>query len=187
MSKVIKQMQMDALKATFKDVKDMVILSFHKVSCAAEGQFRASLRKKNIRVQMVKNSYTRRVFDELGLKIPAESPVWAGTTLFAWGPASVSELSRGIESELKDAKKAAGYKDKITTKGAITDGEVIPFEQATKLPTPQEALSKLLGQILGPAANLVAALQGPGGTVAGQVKTKGEGKEEGEAAPAQTA
>lgn len=187
MSKVIKQMQMDAIKATFQDVKDLVILSFHKVSCATEGQFRTNLRKKKIRLQMVKNSYTRRVFNDLGIRIPVESPVWAGTTVFAWGAGSVSELCRDIEGELKDAKRAPQYKDKISTaKGAITEGQVIPFEQAIKLPTRQEALSMVLGQILGPAANLVAAMQGPAGTVAGQVKTKGEEKEEG-AAPAEAA
>ena len=37
MSKVIKQMQMDALKATFKDVKDLVVLSIKGVNSQAEG------------------------------------------------------------------------------------------------------------------------------------------------------
>src|SRR5947209_6962044 len=104
MSKAIKQLQMDALKATFRDVRDLVVLSVKGLSCQADGQFRTALRKKKIRLQVVKNSYTRRVFSELGLNIPAESPFWAGTTVFAWGAGSVSELSRGIESELKAPK-----------------------------------------------------------------------------------
>src|SRR4051812_327436 len=150
MSKVIKQLQMDALKATFKDVKDLVVLSIRGVSSQAEGTFRTNLRKKKIRVQMVKNSYTRRVLSELGINIPADSPIWKGTTLLAWGAGSVSELSRGIESELRDVKRAVQYKDKLTVKAAIAEGEVITFEQATKRPTREEALSLLMGTILGP-------------------------------------
>src|SRR6185295_2032499 len=88
MSKVIKQLQMDALKATFKDVKDLVVLSIKGVNSQVEGTFRTNLRKKKIRVQMVKNSYTRRVLSELGIDIPVDSPVWKGTTLLAWGPAA---------------------------------------------------------------------------------------------------
>ena len=49
MSKVIKQMEMDALKQTFQDIRDMVILSASKLSCQQDTQLRAALRKKNIR------------------------------------------------------------------------------------------------------------------------------------------
>src|SRR4051812_40505706 len=133
MSKVIKQMQMDALRTTFGKVTDLVVLSVKGLSCTADGHLRTALRKKNIRLQVVKNSFTRRVFNELGLNIPAESPFWKGTTVLAWGAGSISELSRGIDGELKDAKKGAQYKDKVTVKGAITEGQVVAFDVAIKM------------------------------------------------------
>lgn len=182
MSKVIKRMQMDALKATFGGVRDLVVLSVKKLSCQADGQLRAALRKKNIRLQVVKNSFTRLVFKEIGLNMPDDSPVWTGNTVIAWGGSSVSELSRGIETELKDVKKAAQYKDKITVKGAIADGQPVTFEQAIKMPTRQEAIGRVIGLALSPASSIVSALQGPASGIAGQVKTVSEKKEE--AAPA---
>ena len=69
MSKVIKQMQMDALAGTFRDVRDLVVLSIKGLSAQSDNQFRAALRKKNIRLQMVKNSLARKVFTDMGLQI----------------------------------------------------------------------------------------------------------------------
>jgi large subunit ribosomal protein L10 len=80
MSKQIKQMQMDSLKNTFKDVRDLVMLSTTKLSCHNDHVFRSTLRKKNIRLQLVKNSLARRVFDEMGMKI---GKAWEGTTVLA--------------------------------------------------------------------------------------------------------
>ena len=46
MSKVIKQMQMDAIRKTFDGVKDMVVLSIQKLDSQADYSLRAKLRKK---------------------------------------------------------------------------------------------------------------------------------------------
>jgi len=135
MSKVIKQMQMDALADTFQGVRDLVVLGIKGLTAQADNQLRAALRKKKIRLKMVKNTYTRRVFDELGIRIPADSPYWSGTTVLAWGAGSVSELSRAIDTELKAPKTAAQYKDRVRIKGAIVDGMPTKFEDAIKMPT----------------------------------------------------
>jgi large subunit ribosomal protein L10 len=156
----------------------MVILSVKGVNALVDGQFRTALRKKKIRLQVVKNSYTRRVFKEMGLSLPDDSPVWSGTTVLAWGAGSVSELSRSIDAELKDVKKGPQYKDKVTIKGAIADGEAITFEQAKTRPTREEAIARVISLAMSPAANIVGALKGPASGVAGQVKTISEKKEE---------
>ena len=80
MSKQIKQLEMDALKKTFEGVRDMVAFSISKLDCHLNDQIRAGLRKKNIRLQMVKNSLARRVFGDLGIHAQAEA-FWAGTTV----------------------------------------------------------------------------------------------------------
>src|SRR4051812_15989301 len=119
MSKVIKQMEMDALRNTFKGVRDLVVLSAVKLDSLGEVTFRTALRKKNIRLQVVKNTLTRRVFREMDLHIADDSPYWKQPTLLAWGTSSVSELSREIETELKHPKHGPLYKDKVAIKGAI--------------------------------------------------------------------
>jgi large subunit ribosomal protein L10 len=189
MSKVIKQMQMNALKDTFQNVRDAVVLSIKGLNCQLDSSLRATLRKKNIRLQVVKNSLTRRVFDELGIRISADSPFWAGPTTLAWGPSSVAELSRGIDEELKKSKIAPQYKDKVVVKGAIADGQVVSFDLALKMPTRLEAIGQILSAILGPGSAIAGSLTGPISQVASQIQTIGEKKEEpaAEAAPAPAA
>jgi large subunit ribosomal protein L10 len=189
MSKVIKQMEMDALRSSFEGVRDAVVLSMKGLSCQLEGSLRATLRKKNIRLKMVKNSLTRRVFDDLGIHIGAESPMWSGPTTLAWGANSIAELSRAIDEELKKSKNAAAYKDKINVKGALAEGQVIGFDLALKMPTREEAIAQIVGMILGPGSAIVGCLTGPIAQVASQIQTISEKTEEaaGEAAPAPAA
>src|SRR5262245_46967512 len=114
MSKLIKQMEMDALKNTFKDVHDLVVLSVNGIDCQTDNKLRLTLRKKNVRLQVVKNSLTRRVFDDLGIKIDGSSTYWAGNTVMAWGAGSVAELSRTLDGEVQElVKKNPKLKDRV--------------------------------------------------------------------------
>lgn len=171
MSKQIKQMQMDALKQTFGDVRELVLLSVSGLSSTADNQLRANLRKKNIRVQMVKNSLARRVFAEVGIDVPEGSPYWAGTTWMAWGPESVAELSQELDRQVVRNKALA---DKIKVKGAITEGQPVSFATALTMPTRAQALGAIVAAILGPASQIVSQIIGPASQIAGQVQTVSE-------------
>jgi large subunit ribosomal protein L10 len=173
MSKVIKQMEMDALKTTFQDVRDMVILSASKVSCQADTQLRTTLRKKNIRLRVVKNSLARRVFDEMGMRI---TKCWEGPTTLAWGSNSLAELSKELETLTRK-------NDKIKVKGAVSEGQEIDFKQALAMPTKPEALGRVVGLALSPAARLLSQILGPAAQVAGQIKTLAEKAPESEESP----
>ncbi len=183
MSKVIKQMEMDALKVTFQGVRDAVVLSTKGLSCMADYTFRAQLRKKDIRLKVVKNSLARKVFEELGVNLPGSSPYWAGNTVFAFGQGSIAEVSRAVDAELKGPKTAALYRDKVFVKGAIADGQQVAFDLALKMPTRIEAIARVIGMALSPASNLVSALTGPAASLASQIKTISEKKDE---TPAET-
>jgi large subunit ribosomal protein L10 len=183
-SKVIKQMEMDALKKTFQDVRDLVVLSVKGLDCRGEHGLRVAMRKRNVRLQVVKNSLTRRVFNELGLRVGDDSPYWLGPTMLAWGTDSLGELSRAIDAELKNAKTAALYKDKVIIKGAIIDGQPFGFEQAVKMPTRAEAIAAVVAAILGPGGAVAGCLSGPAAQVASQIQSISERKEE--PAPAAT-
>jgi large subunit ribosomal protein L10 len=170
MSKQVKQLQMDALKQTFNGVKNMVVLSSTKLSATAENQLRLTLRKKNIRLQQVKNSLARRVFTDLGIEI---KDIWGGCTVFAWGPESVKELSKGLEGYFRDAgKKDPKFLEKVTVKAAIAEGQQVTFEQALKMPTRLEAIGEIVGMVLGPGSTLSAMVMGPGGQLASQIDSK---------------
>src|SRR5258708_23623521 len=170
MSKVIKRMQMEALAGIFQDVRDLVVLSIKGLTAQADNHLRAALRKKKIRLQMVKNTFTRRVFGELGLNIPADSPYWTGTTVLAWGAGSVSELSRAIDTELRAPNTAAQFKDKVTIKGAIVDGAPTKFDEALRMPTPAEAIGRVVTLAMSAGARLGGPIPRPPGRGAGAVK-----------------
>ena len=173
MSKKIKQMEMDALKNTFKDVRDLVVLTASGVNCQADNQLRMTLRKRNIRLQMVKNSLTKRVFGDLGIKLDG---IWEGSTLIAWGADSVAELSKSIAELLRK-------NEKVKVKKAVAEGQEVAFDLALKMPTRAEAIGTILAMILGPGAQIAGQIAGPAGQIAGQLKTLSEKKPEETPAP----
>lgn len=170
MSKIIKQMEMDALKKEFGGVKNLVFLSQSKLGAIAENQLRLALRKKGVRLHQVKNSLARKVFAELGLD---QKHLATGNTVLAWGGESIKQLSKELESAFKDlSKKDPKFNEKVTVKGAIAEGTPVTFAEALKMPTREEAIGDVLAAILSPGSALAGLLIGPGGTVASQIETK---------------
>ena len=101
---------------------------------------------------------------------------WEGNTVIAWGGTSVADLAKEIEGLAKKNDKA------MKVKGAVAEGKEISFAQALKMPTRAEAIGRVIQLALSPASRLVSQILGPASTVAGQIKSIGEKKEE--AAPA---
>src|SRR5437667_5571280 len=114
MSKIIKQMEMAALKKNFGGVRDAVFMKVVGLNAIADNQVRLGLRKKGIRLQVVKNSLARRVFDEMGIKV---EKAWEGATTVAWGGTSIAGLSKEIEAIRKKYDKI------VAVKSAVADGE----------------------------------------------------------------
>jgi ribosomal protein L10 len=183
MSKKIKEMELNALRTTFKGVKDMVLLQPLKLDSAADFEMRKKLRDKKIRVKLVKNSLVKKVFDENGVKVDAG----AGPTLLCWGAESVKELSTAVESILKDLKKDPKAPEKIKVKTAVSEGQPVTMEVAKSIPTRQEAIGAVIAALLGPASQIAGCLTGPASQLAGillAIEEKGKG---GESAPAPAA
>jgi large subunit ribosomal protein L10 len=187
MSKVIKQMQMVAIRKDFDGVRDLVVVSLKGLDCHADHALRANLRKKDIRMQVMKNSLARRVFSEFGLNIPNDSPFWIGPTAFVWGANSIAEVSKALDGELKAPKTAARFKDKIVIKGAVADGQPVPFDVAMKMPTRFEAIGAVLSAILSPGSAIAGCLTGPASQVASQIQKISEKEPAAEGAPAPAA
>jgi large subunit ribosomal protein L10 len=173
MSKQIKQMEMAALEQTFREVRDMVLMSVSGVNSQQDNTLRLGLRKKSIRMQMVKNSLARRVFGQMGMQL---SQCWEGATTVAWGSTSLAELSQELDRLFKN-------NNKVKFKSAVADGQEVTFAQALKMPTRPEAIGRVVMLALAPAGRLLSQIRGPASLVAGQIKSISEKKEEA-AAPA---
>ena len=183
MSKKIKAMELDALRGALKGARDYVIVEPIKVDAATDYDFRRKLREKSVKVQMVKNSYAKKIFGENGLK---SGDVWAGPTLLCWGGGSAKGLSTTVETVIKESKKDAKAPDKFKVKTGVADGEIVPLDVMTKLPTREEALANVLAAILGPGGQLLAAITGPGATALALVKTVEQAAEKAGDTPAET-
>lgn len=176
-AKEIKKRQLGALDKTFKDVRDMVVISPSGWDAISENQTRLNLRKKDIRLQLVKNSLVRLVLGEMGINLEG---CWDGPTMVAWGGTSIAGLSKELEKSFKDNKK-------IEFKTAVADGQQVSFEEALKMPTREEAIGRVITLLLSPASNLAGALMGPGSQLASQIKSIAEKDGEEEAAPEEAA
>ncbi|MBM4071685.1 MAG: 50S ribosomal protein L10 [Planctomycetes bacterium] len=169
MSKKVKQMGIDTLKQTFQGVRDLVMMNVVGLDAVSNNQIRLTLRKKNIRLQMVKNSLAKRVFDDMGMVL---DKTWEGSTTLAWGGTSVAELCKELEAQFKKAK------EKVKFKGAVADGQPITFEQGLTMPTRQEAIGAVIMLLLSPGRRLAGQIRGPAGRLAGQIKSISEKKDE---------
>jgi large subunit ribosomal protein L10 len=166
MSKKIKELELNALRATFKGVKDLVLLEPLKLDSAADFEMRKKLRDKKIRVKMVKNSLVKKVFDENGLKVDAGS----GPTLLCWGAGSIKELSTAVDGILKDLKKDPKAPEKIKVKSAVAEGAPVTWEVAKTLPTRLEAIGSVIGALIGPGSAIAGCLTGPASQLASILK-----------------
>jgi len=178
MSKQVKQMQMDAMDAEFKGVRDLIVLSVTGLTAQADNRLRLDLRKKGIRMRVVKNSLLRRVFDDAQINLPDST--WAGPTTLVWGGDSIKGLSKEIDAVVKKKEN----EKLVTVKTAVAEGQPVPFEQALRMPTRLEAIGEIVGMILGPAASIAGCLTGPAAQVASQIQTISERKPEDAGAPA---
>ena len=176
MSKSVKKMQMDALTHSFAGVRDMVILSPTKVNSAYDYNFRKVLRDKKVKVMMVKNTIARKILGEAGI---SAGDVWNGTTLIAWGADSIKDLSKAIDSTLKEIiKKNPKAIDTMKVKTAIADGQPCTLERAMTMPTRLEAIGEVLGMLLGVGSAIAGSLTAPFQAIAGAIATLAEPKPE---------
>ena len=185
MSKKIKAMELATLRGAIGEVRDFVLLEPLKVDAATDYNFRKTLREKNIRVQMVKNSYAKKIFGEGNLDA---GNVWEKPTLICFGGANLKELGTTVDTAIEASKKDAKAAVKFKVKTALADGRIITLDEMKKMPTREEALGGILSALMAPGANLLAAISGPGSTLLSVVKAIEEKAEKGaDAAPAEPA
>jgi large subunit ribosomal protein L10 len=166
MSKAIKQLELDDLRKQFKDVKDYVLLEPVKLDSATEYTFRKALRGKNVRVKLVKNSYAKKVFAEMGVNAPA----LAGPTLVCWGSDSPKGLGSAVDTAVKESKKDPKAPDKFKVKGGIVEGAPMPLDAMKTVPTRLEAIGEIAAAVTGPGSAIAGALTGPASQLASILK-----------------
>jgi len=190
MSKYVKEMMMDQLKADLDGSRSVLILDLKGLDAVAENRLRLDLRKKKIHLRALKNTLARRVFADAGMG--GLEKFLSGPSVAVWGGDGVAELAKEISTQVKKLKKPE-------IKGGAVDGVVIgpaQVEDITKLPSREALIGRVVSLALAPVQRVVALANAPASGLLGQLKTLAEGAEsegsegegsEGEAAPAEAA
>ncbi len=166
MSKAIKQLELDDLRKQLKDVKDYVLLEPIKLDSATEYNFRKSLRTKKVRVKLVKNSYAKKVFAEMGVT----APVLSGPTLVCWGGDSPKALGTAVDGAIKESKKDPKAPDKLKERTGIVEGAPMALKDMLNVPTRLEAIGEIVAAVTAPGSAIAGALTGPASQLASILK-----------------
>jgi large subunit ribosomal protein L10 len=180
MSKAIKDMLVVDLKHRLQDVGDVIVVSLGRLDAQKTTALRQALRKKQIHLQLVKNSLARRATAGTPLEPAMEDA--AGMLALAWGGEDVVDLAKELD-RISGDKQFEGFE----CRGGALDGGRLGAEdvkRVAKWPTRGEQLSILSGQISSLASVLAGQILSAGGTLAGQIASRVEDleKAEGQAA-----
>jgi len=177
MSKAVKNMLVDDLKSRLQDVGDVIVVSLGQLDAQQTTQLRQTLRKKEISLQLVKNSLARRAMAGTPLEPAMEDA--AGMLALAWGGEDVVDLAKELD-RLANDKAFEGFECRG---GALDGGRLGPDEvkEVAKWPTRSEQLSLLSGQISSLGGLLSGQSTGAGGMLAGQIASRVESLETEEA------
>lgn len=182
MSKYVKQLITDYYRRRLNGVDSAVLVNVIGLDANRTRRLRKELAEKNIHLLVVKNTLAARAFRGTPLEKAFENI--SGPTALCWGGEDIVALAKEVVKYAKDE----AFKP-FSTKGGVLEGEPLTpqqVEEISKWPSRQELLAQLMGRLLGPAGTLMAALAGPGATLAGQLKQLGEGQKDETSAAAQT-
>jgi len=176
MSKAIKDMLVDDLKHRLQGVGDVIVVSLGTLDAQKTTALRQSLRKKQIHLQLVKNSLARRATAGTPLE-PAMQDA-AGMLALAWGGEDVVDLAKELD-RISGDKQFEGFE----CRGGALDGGRLgadDVKRVAKWPTRAEQLSILSGQISSLASVLAGQILSAGGALAGQIASRVEDLEKAE-------
>ncbi|MGQ0626507.1 MAG: 50S ribosomal protein L10 [Phycisphaerales bacterium] len=164
MSKLIKGVMMKEYAAKIGDSSDAMLISIRGMKTIATTKLRTGLRKKNIKVTVIRNSLAKSSFKGTGLE--NLGALLEGPSALAYG-GSVVEIAREIVGKLKDFPG-------LELKGAVLDGNLFKGDagckELAKYPTKAESQAQVVTLIVSPGRSLLAAVKGPGSTIAGILK-----------------
>jgi large subunit ribosomal protein L10 len=180
MSKLVKGLITKELSNRLKDLDGVAVINPRGIDGNKNHGIRRRLHEKGLRMMVVKNTLAKRAVGEGTLK--GFDALLDGPSAVVYGKASIAVIARSLLEEKKTLET-------LELRGIFFDGDLYPgqkgVEDASKLPTREEAVANIVAAILGPGSKLAAALKGPGGKLGAILKSiEDKAKEKESAAPA---
>jgi large subunit ribosomal protein L10 len=160
-----KQQVVAGLVADLQNASAVYLLNYEGVKVPVDTLFRKQMNTKGIAYRVTKNSLLKRALSEVG--IDGLDEYLNGVTSIAIGD---------TEDPMAPAKELVAFlkenKESYNPKAISLDGNVLAgdsLEDVSKMPGRKELIAQIVNITIGPGANLVAILKGPGSKIAGAI------------------
>jgi len=155
-SKAKKIEQVEKLGAELKNVSNMIVGSYNKLTVAQDYELRKSVRTTGAKYRVVKNTLAERA--SKGTKVEGALKGLSGVTSIAYTTGDPVALAKALSRYAKDNPE-------FTFKAGVVEGRVISIkdiESLATMPSKEEIYSKLLFLVNAPAQRLVTAMNAVG-------------------------
>lgn len=152
--------QVEKLTADLKNVSNMVVATYTKMTVAQDYELRKALRGAGAKYKVVKNTLAARA--SKGTKVEEALKNLGGVTSIAYTSGDPVAMAKALTKYAKDTPE-------FTFKVGVVEGKVISIkeiESLASMPSKEELMSKLLFLINAPAQRLVTAMNAVGRNLA---------------------
>ena len=151
-TKAKKQEQVEKLSEDLKNVSNVVVATYTKLTVAQDYELRKALRGVGARYQVVKNTLAEKAAK--GTRVEGALKDLAGVTSIAYTTGDPVAMAKALTKYAKDTPD-------FTFKVGVVEGRVVSIkeiESLATLPSKDELMSKLLFLINAPAQRLATAV-----------------------------
>ena len=151
-SRAKKKEQVEKLSGDLKNVANMVVATYTKMTVAQDYELRKALRGAGARYRVVKNTLAEKAAQ--GTKVEGALKDLAGVTSIAYTSGDPVAMAKALTKYAKDTPE-------FTFKVGVVEGRVITIKEIEALatmPSKEELMSKLLFLINAPAQRLATAI-----------------------------
>jgi large subunit ribosomal protein L10 len=151
-TKAKKQEQVERLSQDLKNVSNVVVATYTKLTVAQDYELRKALRGVGARYQVVKNTLAEKAAK--GTRVEGALKDLAGVTSIAYTTGDPVAMAKALTKYAKDTPD-------FTFKVGVVEGRVVSIKEIESLatmPSKEELMSKLLFLINAPAQRLATAV-----------------------------
>jgi large subunit ribosomal protein L10 len=181
MQKTEKEQVVAALAERLRETDALIVADYRGLTNSQLGDLRARLREHGAKLQVVKNTLTRRAAEAAGaeqLLALLEGPTAIAFVESDGDPIAVAKALADVAKETKVLSLRGG----VLSGRTLTDADI---EELAKLPPADVVKSQLVGVIVAPLTQLLGLLEAPVRDLVGLIDARIAQLEEGGAAPAQ--
>lgn len=154
MAKVeLKQPIVEEISGYIKDAQSVVLVDYRGLTVEQDTRLRKACRENGVTYKVYKNTMMNFAF---------KGTQFEGLAPYLEGPSAVAISSTDATAPARIMGKFAKEADKLEIKGGVVEGIVYDakgIESIASIPSREELLSKLLGSMQSPIANIARVLQ----------------------------